>query len=393
MNIESITNLSSATPPVASAPSARFTERSALGGKVKKILFIHPNFPGQFRYLAEYCAASPWFEVDFITEALPCGAPGIRMHRIVDNRSPRSESTAKVLRALKAAGYIPDLAVAHSGWGHDYYFRDIFPETSIISYPEWYHHEGDIRNEMLNVTLQNSDHVMVPTQYQKSRFPTRFHDKIRVIHEGVDVQYFSPATDVVFKYFEHEFKCGDEIITYAARGLEPVRGFPEFMRAIPSILNARPNVRVIIAGDQQSCYGPAHPSGMSWRKVLEDELKLPLERVIFCGKVGEPYLLKIFQISSLHIYLSRPFILSWSILEAMSSGCLILGNSGYPLQEVLTDGYNGVVCELDNISIAETAIRILESPGKFQHCRVQAREFAKKNYCSEKCVQNQLQLF
>lgn len=360
--------------------------------KLIKILFIHPNFPGQFRYLMAHCAKSPEYRVDFVTEALPCGFPGVIMHQITDTCSRRSEATATVLRRLHSRGYRPDVVISHSGWGHDLQVAEIFPDVPFLSYPEWYYPDGDQRNAALLKTLENCPAALVPTQWQKLRFPVQFHPKINVIHEGVDTEYFKPDAEAVFNYHEHQFKRGDEIITYAARGLEPLRGFPEFMHALPAILQARPNARVIIAGDERNYYDRKHPSGESWRSVLENELELPPERVVFCGKVGEPYLLKIFQISSLHIYLSRPFVLSWSIMEALSSGCLVLGSATEPVLEVLHNGKNGITCALNSAVIAQNAIAILKKPEKFHHCREAAREFIENNYNAKNCVQQQLKL-
>lgn len=360
--------------------------------KLKKILFIHPSFSGQFRYLMAHCAKSSEYQVDFITEALPCGFSGVTMHQITDTQSQRSESTAVVLRKLCSQGYRPDVIVCHSGWGHDLYVAEIFPSVPVLSYPEWFHPEGDPRNEILLKALEHCRAALVPTQWQKSQFPVQFQEKIKIIHEGVDTEYFKPDDDAVFSYHKHQFKHGDEVITYAARGLEPIRGFPEFMRALPGILRARPKARVIIAGDERNCYGLAHPSGKSWRSVLENELKLPSERVIFCGKVGESYLLKIFQISSLHIYMSRPFILSWSVLEAMSTGCLVLGSATEPVLEILHNRQNGITCELNSTSIAQNVITILENPEKFQLYRKVARKFIEQNFNAKTCVQQQLKL-
>lgn len=357
-----------------------------------KLLFIHPNFPGQFRYLVAHSANSPEYQVDFVTEALPGGFPGVAMHQITDTWSRRSEATATVLQRLHSQGYRPDVVICHSGWGHDLYVAEIFPNVPILSYPEWYYSEGDQRNVALLKTLENCSAALVPTQWQKTRFPVQLQNKINVIHEGVDTEYFKPDADATFSYHEHQFKRGDEVITYAARGLEPLRGFPEFMYALPVILRARPNARVIIAGDERNYYDRAHPSGKSWRSVLQNDLKLPPECVIFCGKVGEPYLLKIFQISSLHIYLSRPFVLSWSIIEAMSTSCLVLGSATEPVLEVLHNGQNGITCALNSDAIAQNAIDVLENPEKFQSYREAARKFIEDNYNAKNCVQQQLKL-
>ncbi len=358
----------------------------------RKILFIHPNFPGQFRHLLKFCAARPEFKMDFITEALPVNYPGVTMHRSFDAALPRSESTAAVLRKLAAGGYSPDLVISHSGWGSDLHVAEIFPQTKRLAYPEWYYRAGNKRNLPIFKALERCDLAMVPTQWQKARFPERFQNKLRVIHEGVDTAFYRADPSASFSFFGQRYTADDEILTYAARGQEPIRGFPEFMRALPRILAARPQVKVLIAGDDRVCYGVRHPSGESWRTVMLKELALLKDRVVFCNKLPEEYFLKFLQISSLHVYLTGDFILSWSLLNAMSCGCLVLASDTAPVREVVTHERNGLLCAPDHASIADTVISMLEHRAHFRALRKQAAIDIREHYDASDCVQKQYQL-
>lgn len=358
----------------------------------RKILFIHPNFPGQFKHLLQYCAERGDYILDFITEALPVDYPGVRLHRVTDKSLIRPESTAEVMRGMAARGYRPDLVICHSGWGSDLKLPEVFPRAKLLCYPEWYYRSGNKRNYPILKALEYCRAAMVPTRWQKQRFPKRFHHKIRVIHEGIDAVFFKPSPEAVFTYHGRNYSVKDEIITYAARGLEPIRGFPEFMRALPAILRARPEAKVIIAGDDRVCYGGTHPSGNGWRQVLSDELRLPAERVVFCGKLPEDYFLKLLQISSLHVYLSRDFVLSWSMLNAMSCGCLVLGSDTPPVTEVLKNQVNGITCELASSNIAAAVIETLANRNGLKHLREQARREIIEHYNAEDCVRWQYRL-
>lgn len=358
----------------------------------RKILFIHPNFPGQFRHLLKFCAARPEFKVDFITEALPVNYPGVTMHRSHDPALPRPESVAAVLRKLAGTGYRPDLVISHSGWGSDLRVTEIFPEAKLLSYPEWYYRAGNKRNLPIIRALERCDLAMVPTAWQKARFPARFQNKLRVVHEGVDTAFYRPDPSAVFSFFGRNYTADDEILTYAARGQEPIRGFPEFMRALPVILAARPLVKVLIAGDDRVCYGGRHPSGQSWRSLMKNELALPEDRVIFCNKLPEEYFRLFLQVSSLHVYLTKDFILSWSLLNAMSCGCLVLGSDAAPVREVLEHNRNALLCNLDSGAVAAAAISALENKGRFRELRIQAREDVLAAYDAADCVLKQYRL-
>ncbi len=358
----------------------------------RRILFIHPNFPGQFRYLLKFCAGTGEFKLDFITEALPVDYPGVTLHRSYEPGRTRAESVGSVLRKLASKGYFPDLVISHSGWGSDLLVPEIFPEARFLSYPEWYYRAGNPRNLPIIKALERCTRALVPTEWQKSRFPARFHDKIRVIHEGVDTSFYRPDADAVFEFFGQRYTANDEIITYAARGQEPIRGFSEFMRALPTILGARPQAKILIAGEDRVCYGGKHPSGQSWRKLLCAELKLSGDRVIFCNKLPEEYFLKFLQVSSLHIYLTKDFILSWSLLDAMSCGCLILGSDTAPVREAVEHGRNGRLCPLTSEAIAAAAVSMLENRENLPILRSQAIRDIHERYDVSDCVRKQYQL-
>ncbi len=358
----------------------------------RRILFIHPNFPGQFRYLLKFCAETGEFKLDFITEALPVNYPGVTFHRSYEPGRSRTESVGTVLRKLALKGYSPDLVISHSGWGSDLLVPEIFPEARLLSYPEWYYRAGNPRNLPIIKALEYCTCALVPTEWQRNRFPIRFQNKIRVIHEGVDTSFYKPDAEAVFEFSGQRYTANDEIITYAARGQEPIRGFSEFMRALPAILAARPQAKILIAGEDRVCYGGKHSSGQSWRTLLCAELKLPEDRVVFCNKLPEEYFRKFLQVSSLHIYLTKDFILSWSLLDAMSCGCLILGSDAAPVQEVIAHGRNGQLCPLTSDAIAAAAVSMLENREGLQNLRAQAIRDIHARYEVSDCVRKQYQL-
>jgi glycosyltransferase involved in cell wall biosynthesis len=386
-----------------------------------KVLFVHQNFPGQYLHLARHFGSLSGHQAVFITQRKDSDLPGVRKIVYKPRRtiSPQvhhylRESEAAVLNAqevarialdLRKAGFIPDVMLGHNGWGEIWYLKDIFPQAQLIGYFEFFYRMTGadvgfdpaepvtpdtaprLRTKNLGnlLALDTADLGQCPTEWQKSVYPRRYHPNLNVIHEGVDstVARPDPTTRIMLANEKLELRAGDEIVTYVARNLEPYRGFPNFMRSLPKILAARPTARVLIVGGDDISYGARLPAGETYKKKMLEELgdSLDLTRVHFLGKVPYNAFIKVLQVSRVHVYLTYPFVLSWSMLEAMSTGCLIVGSRTQPVQEVLHHGGNGLLVDFFSPDeIAERVIEALEDPRSFASLRQNARETVLDRY-------------
>ncbi|WP_405118285.1 glycosyltransferase family 4 protein [Pseudomonas leptonychotis] len=380
-----------------------------------KVLFIHQNFPGQFRHIAAHLAKQPDVQVLAIGREQAPGLPGVRLLRYKPHRtaSPHTHPYARsfedgvlhgqqVLRLLldlKAKGYRPDVIVAHPGWGETLYAKEAFPNTKLIHFCEYYYQtQGadagfdpefplDIngaasirsRNALHLLNLENCDAAITPTQWQHSLHPKAYQDKIQVIHEGIDTENLGPDPEATLQLPNGKvLRAGEPIVTYVARNLEPYRGFHQFMRALPKILKEHPTCQVVVVGGDGVSYGSKPKDAPNWRIKMLRENPVDLERVHFLSKVPYATYKRVLQVSAVHVYLTYPFVLSWSLLEAMASGCLIVGSDTAPVREVIQDGENGLLVDFfDTDSIAERVLSALDAPQRFGELR---REVVKTTY-------------
>lgn len=345
-----------------------------------RVLFVHQNFPGQFRHIAAYLAKQPGFDVLAIGRDTAPGLPGVRIirykpHRGVDQATHsyvrsfedavlHGQQTLRLFMDLKAKGYRPDVIVAHPGWGETLYAKDAFPKARLIHFCEYYYHSHGAdanfdpefpldmngtarirtRNALHLLNLENCDVGIAPTKWQHSLHPVAYHEKIQVIHEGIDTKNLRPDPNAELRLPNGTvLKTGMPIVTYVARNLEPYRGFHTFMRALPELLKQHLTCQVVIVGGDGVSYGSAPKDAPNWRVKMLRENPMDLSRVHFLGKLPYEIYKKVLQISAIHIYLTYPFVLSWSLLEAMATGCLIVASDTAPVREVITDGENGVL--------------------------------------------------
>jgi glycosyltransferase involved in cell wall biosynthesis len=323
---------------------------------------------------------------------------------------------------LKANGLMPDLVIAHPGWGEALFVKDVWKQTSLLSFLEFYYatsgtdvgfdpefsKQGFFEDARLRVknannllSLEISDFGLSPTNWQKQSHPQWTQDRIQVIFDGVDCDILKPNPSVRLNLKREtgesfSLTSKDEIITFVNRNLEPYRGYHSFMRALPKILAARPNARVLIVGGDGVSYGAKAPEGKTWKQIFLDEVKsrIDLERVHFLGNVPYPIFTQLLQLSSCHVYLTYPFVLSWSCIEALSTGCLVIGSDTGPVREVIEHGVNGLLVDFFNYeAIADTVIRSLSDPASFIRMRQNARASAKDNYdLRSVCLPKQLAL-
>ena len=362
-------------------------------------LFIHQNLPGQYRHMVRHLASEPGNQIYFITQPNENSMAGV--HKVTypkDQRGPinchayaveldraiyTGATVADICRGLRDQGFRPDLIVGHSGWGETLFVKDVFPDVPLLANFEFYYHAHGVdadfdpefvsifndpsrlraRNGINLLAFQSADWGHSATQWQRSLYPEEMRSRITVVHEGVDTDLVRPNENASFTLpaSGRTFTRRDEIVTYVARNLEPYRGFHVFMRALPQLLRRRKRAHVFILGDDGVSYGAPPPPRSTFREMMLQELgsKLDLSRVHFLGLTDYHAYLNLLQISSVHVYLTYPFVLSWSFVEAMASGCLILGSSTPPVLEVLRDGSNGLT--VDFFSHKQLAQRMEEA--------------------------------
>ena len=362
-----------------------------------KYLFVHQNFPGQYLHLVRHLAADPANEVVFITQRKDATLPGVKCvvyepsrkitphihHYLIDTESGvlNAQAVVRVALQLRQSGFTPDVMLGHNGWGEIWYLKDAYPEVPLIGYFEFYYRlqgadigfDPDeasgfdtaprIRSKNLGnmIGLEAADYGQTPTQWQRSLYPDKFRTPITVAHEGIDTSNVQPDPQAWLRFESKQLTLtrDDEVLTYVARNLEPYRGFYQFMRSLPAIQAARPNAQVVIVGGDEVSYGNRLPEGQSHRQIMLQELagQLDLGRIHFVGKQPYSAYLKVLQISRVHVYLTYPFVLSWSMLESMAAGCLVVGSRTPPVEEVIRDGDNGYL--VDFFSPPAIAARVI----------------------------------
>ncbi|CUH51061.1 glycosyltransferase family 4 protein [Shimia marina] len=404
-----------------------------------KILFIHQNFPGQFKHLAPALVARG-HDVRSITLRVKEAGDwkGVKLYPYAIKRKPaqglhpwlvdfetkmlRAESCYAAARQLRdQEGYTPDVIVAHPGWGESMFLRDLWPTARIGLYAELYYTLNDtdtgfdpefpkpnadtesIRLRLKNINnmmhRQSADLAISPTRFQAETFPDDYQDIISVIHDGIDTAQVAPNADANLTLPDGTILTReDEVITFVNRNLEPYRGYHVFMRALPDLLKARPNARVLMVGGDDVSYGAPPPQGKTWKQIYIDEVrgKIPTpnwERVHFLGKVPYDQFLSMLQISRAHVYLTYPFVLSWSLLEAMAIGAPIIASDTAPVKEVITHGETGRLFPFfDGARMVEEICTVLESPKMREDMATASRNFAVTHYDLETvCLPKQLE--
>lgn len=404
------------------------------------ILFIHRSFPAQFKYLATELAKknnvvfitnSPTYEIDGIKKILyKPQQPKFNDEYLngYELAIEHGKAAAEEAKKLKRQGFIPDVIYGHSGWGVTMFMKDIFPNVPLICYFEWFCNadgadtgfDGTIiteeqraglrcSNSQVLIDLYSCDAGISPTNWQKNQFPKEFHNKIQVINDGIDTEFFKPDNNAKFLIkdksdvalvearnleichceegqspdvatLKKELTANDEVITYGTRGMEPYRGFPQFLQAVEKLLKIRPNLQVVIAGDDRVYYRGQLEKG-TYKELMIEKLDLDLERVHFVGGLPYTEYLNLLQISSAHIYLTVPYVLSWSVLEAMSVGCCVVSSNTKPVIEVIKDDYNGLLADFYDIEgIVQKILYALDNKEKMKTIKDNARKTIIENY-------------
>jgi glycosyltransferase involved in cell wall biosynthesis len=397
------------------------------------VLFVHNNFPAQFRSLAGELASRPYCHVAAIgaETAQPIPNVDLRRYRMppfnvgqthpfarrFDLECRRATEVLYALTELRGSGFVADLIIAHCGWGETLPLRTVFPDSKIVVYCEYYYRpEGqDIhfdpegpqlgldglvglqcKNASTLLALAEADMGLSPTEWQRQTYPPEFRGKIHVVHEGVDGERLHPNESARFALPDGRvLQKGQEIVTYVARNLEPMRGYHIFMRALPKILSARPEAQVVIAGGDGVSYGASPPEGTSWKSFYLDEVanQIDQSRVHFLPTLPYEDYVRLLQVSRVHVYLTFPFVLSWSLVEAMATGCVIVASDTAPVREAITHEVDGLLTPFhDPAALAEKIAGILARPEAFAHLGAAARATALARYAKRTCLERALSI-
>lgn len=408
------------------------------------ILFIHQNFPGQFKFLAptlikkghqvlamtmQRIEHSTWQGVRLVPYITHRGST-LNVHAWVadfETKIIRGEACFRAALKLKAEGFTPDVIIAHHGWGESLFLKEVWPMAKLGIYCEFYYtqdadvgfdpefppkdSEGDacrLRLKNINNLLhfEMADAGLSPTHWQASTFPEPFRSKITVAHDGIDTQKISPNPNVSVSIktrngVERRFSRQDEVITFVNRNLEPYRGYHVFMRALPEILQRRPNAQILIVGGNDVSYGakpdPVLYGERNWKDIFIDEVKPKIsqeqwDRIHFLGHIPYQHFISLLQLSTVHVYLTYPFVLSWSLLEAMSAGCTIVASDTQPLHEAIKDYETGRLVDFfDGDRLTQVIRELLDDPEQRIKLSANARRFAQVNYdLKNVCLPKQL---
>lgn len=378
-----------------------------------KVLFMHPEFPGQFMHLATLMAKDPQHQVVFITQQKENRLAGVT--KIIYSIPQQSSSThpflekaersvlhshaaAGAARMLKEKGFTPDIVYGYTGgWSNAMFIRDVFPSTPFLSYFEWFvqkegggeynfdpsfpltiEQEYAIRtsNTANWTNLHSCSRGISPTCWQRSRFPTEFQSKIDVIFDGVDTEYYRPDSEATFVLpgSNTVYSTADEILTYATRGMEPMRGFTQFMEAAAIVQERRPHCHVLVAGTDQIWYSKSAGKNKTYKDMMLEKLPFDPARLHFTGWLSRAQHRQLMQVSTVHVYLTRPYVLSWSAMDALAAGCLVVGSATPPVTEVIRHGHNGLLADFFSPQdIADKVCLALEQRKELQQLRDNAR--------------------
>ena len=397
-----------------------------------RILFVHQNFPGQFKHLAPVLAADKnnqviGFSMNNVqgSESLKVINYQVARGAVKDTHELLREFQAKVLRAdaaydaaenLKKSGFTPDVIVAHPGWGESLFLKDVWPGARLGIYCEFYYQSQGtdvgfdpefsdpavdrtrwvhVKNFNNIIQFETADAGISPTQWQADTFPQPFREKISVVHDGILTSKVKPdPTAFVTINGNIRLDRDSEVITFVNRNLEPYRGYHIFMRSLPRILRERPKARVVIVGGDGVSYGRASPDGKSWKQIFLEEVRqdIDLSRVHFVGNLSYPNFVRLMQVSTVHVYLTYPFVLSWSLMEAMSAGCAIVASKTGPLLEVIEPDKTGVFVDFfDQHALSDAVCSLLGNREYREALGHNARKFAIENYDLESvCLPRQI---
>ena len=398
-----------------------------------KFLLVHQNYPGQFLHIAPVMAQRGHHVValtaagnkrsitidharyQYSGEKITSQTFGIASHYA--ERATRGMDAARAATKLKEAGFTPDVIFSHIGWGEGLFLKEVWPEAKKVVYAEFFYAPSGrdtnfdpefpsdglrsaswirARTGAMLLDLNDADHAVAPTQWQASTLPPYHQHLMKVIHEGVRTDLIKPDPSASFTLADKNLtlRAGDEVLTYVGRNLEPYRGYHILMRSLPRILQERPQAQVVIVGGDSTSYGGRAPEGKTWKDIFFSEVadRIDRSRVHFVGMLEYQRFISLLQVTRAHAYLTYPFVLSWSMLEAMSAGALIIGSNTPPVAEVIAHGRNGMLVDFFDVEGWSNAIiDALARPEHYMGLRAAARQTAIERYDQQSiCVPQML---
>ncbi len=407
------------------------------------VMYVHQNFPAQFGHIASHLAQKLKWKCTFVTQASAGTSDGIeRVQYSLAGGATKSnhfcsrtfENTVwhcdGVFRALNARRDIrPDLIVGHSGFGSTLFLRELYPDVPVVNFFEYYYlpHDPDsdmdfrqdlnweipqikylrsrCRNAMILLDLQNCQIGYTPTKFQGSKLPAEYQYKLRTIFDGVDRNVYHGFDEqlrppvnqrVARKIAGVDVPPEKRVLTYVSRGFESMRGFDIFMRSAKLIYQQYPDVQIIVIGTDRIAYGgdESYTGGKSFKDWVMAQDEYDLEKIRFVGRVNPHELAKVLAASDLHIYLTVPFVLSWSMMDAMSCGAVVLGSATSPVKEMIRDGENGLLADFFKPEeFAEKAVKVLKDPDQYRPLGRAAEQLVRDQYSLDAILPMMLKMY
>lgn len=380
-------------------------------------LFVHRNFPAQFGHIAAHLVRERGWECTFVSETEPGVVAGIRkiqyrprggatdathyFARTFENAVAHAHGVYEALEPLRDE-LRPDVVVGHSGFGSTLFLPELWPDTPLAGYFEYFYrpHGSDLdfrpdfpplpedvlrsraRNAMIMLDLEQCRAGYSPTHWQRNLFPEAYRAKIRVVHDGVDLELWHPRDQAAARA---DLGLDPEalVVTYVSRGLESMRGFDIFMRAARLVCEADARAVCLVVGDDRVAYGGdlKHVGGQSFKEHVLAEGGYDLERIRFLGQIPPAKLAQVLSAGDVHVYLTVPFVLSWSLLDAMACGCAVVASDTEPVREVVRHGENGILVDFfDHEGLAAATLDVAGSPAAYAHLRRAAEETVRADY-------------
>ncbi len=391
-----------------------------------RVLFLHTNFPAQFGQIAESLARRYGYQCSFASERAIADTANVKhvqftaaggamaqthfASRNFENQIWRSHAVYEALQ--KRTDIVPDVIVAHSGFVSPIFLRELYPDAKHIGYFEYFYHRHHsdidfrsdlpsataedklklrIRNAQILLDLENCDAGYSPTNFQRSQLPPVYQPKIRTIFDGIETSFWSRKENCDRKINDLVVPSDHQIVTYVSRGFEAMRGFDQFIQVADAVCKVRQNVTFVVAGEDRVAYGGdlRYTDGKTFKEWVLEKYNPDLSRIHFVGRLTPTELVKLFSISSLHLYWTAPFVLSWSLINALSCECKIIASDTAPVKEVIADGFNGFLCDFFDISSwVSKSLFVLDNPSRCAPFGKNGRRCVLENYQLDQAVES-----
>jgi glycosyltransferase involved in cell wall biosynthesis len=395
------------------------------------VLYVHQNFPAQFGHIAGYLIREHGWRCTFVSQTDPGTVSGIRkvryepvggatrqthyFSRTFENAIAHAHGVYQALKPMKDTAR-PDLVVGHSGFGSTLFLPELWHDVPIVNHFEYFYRSRDsdmdfrkewpaaeedvlrsrARNAMILLDLEYCAAGYSPTKFQRSLLPEAYRHKVRAIHDGIDTSFWRRRQVSDELLGKLEVRPETRIVTYVSRGMESMRGFDIFMQIAKAVYETYPEVVFLVVASERVTYGGdiKHIPHQSFKDYVLEQDHYDLDRIRFLGNQPPDTLAQILSVSDLHIYLTVPFVLSWSVLDAMACGCVVLGSDTAPVREVITDGENGLLRGFYDVDrLAEAAVEVLKDPPAYRQLGAAAQRTVAQRYSLQVVLPRMLDLY